>query len=210
MKILVIGATGFIGNRVVEEAIRRHHVVTAVARRGNLDRVAGAQHLSADASDPGAIDPLIADADAVVLTIRAHPGREQDFLSATRTVLAAVGRSRSRLLVVGGAGPLRSPTTPEVTVLDDPRFVPPQWKAVARASSSQLDECRRHGEANWTYLSPPALVEPGVRTGTYRRGTDRLLLAHDGTSRISAEDLAVAVIDELEYPGTEPWFTVGY
>lgn len=57
------------------------------------------------------------------------------------------------------------------------------------------------------YLSSPAILEPGNRTGAYRRGTT-LLTAADGSSQISAEDLAVAALDEVEDPGTERHFTV--
>ncbi|GAB3116661.1 hypothetical protein GCM10027055_26570 [Janibacter alkaliphilus] len=63
-------------------------------------------------------------------------------------------------------------------------------------------------DAAWAYLSPPALLEPGTRTGRYRRGTTTLLTAQDGKSWISAEDLAVAVVDELEQPGADRHITV--
>ncbi len=58
------------------------------------------------------------------------------------------------------------------------------------------------------YLSPTAVLEPGERTGRYRRGTETLLLGADGKSRISAEDLAVAVLDELRTPATDRHLTV--
>ncbi|WP_255632825.1 hypothetical protein [Amycolatopsis sp. TNS106] len=94
-------------------------------------------------------------------------------------------------------------------VIDDPAFVPPAWRTIASASTSQLRACEAHS-GNWVYLSPPAILEPGVRTGAYRRGTTIILTAEDGSSGISAEDLAVAVVDELENPGKDRHFTVGY
>ena len=75
---------------------------------------------------------------------------------------------------------------------------------------AQLQACRSHAGADWVYLSPPALLEPGVRTGRYRRGTDTLLTGADGQSWISAEDLAVAVVDELESPGPDRRITVAH
>lgn len=112
--------------------------------------------------------------------------------------------------MIGGAGPLSSPDDPGRLVLDDPRYVPQQWRTIARASVDQLTACASHG-ANSTYLSPPAVLEPGTRTGTYRRGGTELLVDADGASRISAEDLAVAVVDEIENPQPEvPHFTVAY
>jgi putative NADH-flavin reductase len=96
-----------------------------------------------------------------------------------------------------------------VLVLDDPRYVPPAVRAIAASSVAQLDVCLAHA-ADWVYLSPPALLEPGDRTGGYRRAATTLVVAADGSSRISAEDLAVAAVDELENPGGERHFAVGY
>jgi putative NADH-flavin reductase len=95
-------------------------------------------------------------------------------------------------------------------VIDDPRFVPEQWRTIAQASIDQFNVCAAH-QADWTYLSPPALFEPGTRTGTYRRGGNELLIDSKGVSRISAEDLAMAAVDEIENP--QPGlrhFTVAY
>ncbi len=54
--------------------------------------------------------------------------------------------------------------------------------------------------ADWVYLSPPARIEPGERTGHYVLGTDTLLVDDTGASRISAEDFAVMIADQLEAP----------
>ncbi|MFC3454356.1 hypothetical protein [Amycolatopsis speibonae] len=79
----------------------------------------------------------------------------------------------------------------------------------AAAGTAQLQACEAHA-GDCVYLSPPAILEPGVRTGAYRRGTTTILAAADGSSRISAEDLAVAIVDELENPGRDRHFTAGY
>jgi putative NADH-flavin reductase len=110
--------------------------------------------------------------------------------------------------VVGGAGALRSAGDHELLVADNPAYVPARLRTVAAAGIAQLRTCQDHADADWAYLSPPALLEPGERTGRYRRGTDTLLIGADGRSWISAEDLAVAVVDELETPGPEPRITV--
>lgn len=86
--------------------------------------------------------------------------------------------------------------------------MPPAWRQVAGVSVRQLEVCQAHPDAAWVYLSPPALLEPGMRTGRYRRGTATLITAPDGRSWISAEDLAVAVLDELEQPGADRHLTV--
>ncbi|MFJ5547369.1 NAD(P)-dependent oxidoreductase [Streptomyces sp. NPDC093225] len=172
--------------------------------------------IAADAGSPQSLRAALAAsaahraADVVVLALRTFPA-DPEFLSATtRTVLDAAAELGIRVLVVGGAGALRSPADPGLLVADDPAYVPDAWRPVAAAGIAQLSACRTHAHADWVYLSPPALLEPGVRTGRYRRGTDTLLTGTDGDSRISAEDLAVAVLDELETPARESHFTVAH
>ncbi|THA33788.1 NAD-dependent epimerase/dehydratase family protein [Streptomyces sp. A1277] len=210
MRIAVIGAAGMAGSRVVTEAANRGHAVLAVYRRNRPDALSpGVTATEGDADDPDAMAALFDGVDAVVAATRPTAGHEHTIAATTTSLLDAAARTGTRILVVGGAGPLTAPGHPARLVLDSPEYVPPQWRAVAAASSAQLDACRAH-PADWVYLSPPAVLEPGTRTGTYRRGTTTLLTAPDGTSRISAEDLAVAVADELEVPYGGRHFTVGY
>ncbi|QKZ19584.1 NAD(P)-dependent oxidoreductase [Streptomyces chartreusis] len=147
--------------------------------------------------------------DAVILSVRTFPADREFLVGATRTVLDAAARLGTRVLVVGGAGALRSPGDPDLPVADNRAYVPDEYRAVALAGTAQLRTCEAHADADWVYLSPPAELEPGERTGRYRRGTDTLLTASDdGRSWISAEDLAVAVVDEVENPGTDRHITV--
>jgi uncharacterized protein len=85
-------------------------------------------------------------------------------------------------------------------VLDDPRFLPAAARPIALACVAQLAACRAETRADWTYLSPPANLGPGERTGAYRIGGDELLVDSAGNSAISMEDLAVALLDEVEQP----------
>ncbi|NEC65708.1 NAD(P)H-binding protein [Streptomyces sp. SID9727] len=210
MRIAVLGAAGMAGSRVVTEAAHRGHALLAVYRSTRPDALPpGVTPVAGDADDTDAMCALFEGVDAVVAATRPPVGREHTIAATTTAVLDAAAKTGTRVLVIGGAGPLEVPGHPGRLVLDDPAYVPPQWRTVAAASSAQLAACRAH-EADWTYLSPPAVLEPGPRTGAYRRGTTTLLTTEDGTSRISAEDLAVAVLDELERPRGEWRFTVGY
>ncbi|NGO78168.1 NAD(P)H-binding protein [Streptomyces sp. YC504] len=208
MKLAVIGATGMVGSRVTAEAVRRGHEVIAVSRSAPQDLPAGAEWVSADVSRPEGIEPLLASVDAAVLAIRPAPGAEASLAPLTARLLEVA--DGTRLLIVGGAGPLRSPDASRGLVVDDPQYVAEQWRAIAVASTEQLGVCTGHVGADWTYLSPPALLAPGERTGTYRRGGDTLLVDADGRSHISAEDLAVAVLDELQEPSGIRHLTVAY
>lgn len=157
-------------------------------------------------TDP--LDPLFAETDAVVVAIRLAPGNERALAPATVRLLDAADHAQVRVLLIGGAAPLRAPGPSDRLVADDPAYVPAAWRAVARASLEQFEACRAHRFTGWTYLSPPAVLEPGPRSGGYRRGTTRLLTDSTGDSRITNADLAIAVVDELETPGDDRHFTV--
>ncbi|WP_327147632.1 NAD(P)-dependent oxidoreductase [Nocardia sp. NBC_01329] len=210
MKIAVVGAAGMVGSRVVAEAARRGHDPVAVIRNGRpVALPPGVVTVRGDANDRSRMGELFVGADAVVVATRPVPGQEHGVAATTRALLDAAAASGIRVLVVGGAAPLRNPAHPDRLVLDSPEYVPEPIRTIAGASVAQLDACRDH-PADWVYLSPPALLEPGTRTGTYRRGTTTLLVDAAGNSRISAEDLAVAILDELENSGGVEHFTVGY
>jgi putative NADH-flavin reductase len=210
MKIAVVGAAGMVGSRVVNEAARRGHGLIAILRKKRSAALpTGVTVVAGDANDPGHMSRLFNGADAVVAATRPAPGHEHTLVATTTALLDAAATARTRILVVGGAAPLRIPGVPGRFVVDSPEYVPEQWRTIAAASAAQLGACRAH-PADWVYLSPPAVLEPGPRTGTYRRGTTTLITGADGTSRISAEDLAVAVLDELEAPRADNHFTVGY
>ncbi|MGW5386356.1 NAD(P)-dependent oxidoreductase [Nocardia sp. NPDC003963] len=208
MKIAVVGAAGMVGSRVVAEGARRGHRLVAVFRNGRPDALPpGVVAARGDANDRARMSELFVDMDAVVVATRPVPGQEHTVGASTTALLDAAAANGLRVLLVGGAAPLRNPADPARLVVDSPEYVPESIRAVADASVAQLAACRDH-RADWVYLSPPALLEPGSRSGTYRRGTTTLLVGAEGTSRISAEDLAVAILDELENPGGVRHFTV--
>lgn len=194
MRIAVVGATGMAGRAVVREATRRGHEVRGISRSTGTDVLRDEVTLA------------LAGSDAVVLSVRFPPGSEHLVGPATARVLDAAERVGVRVLVIGGAAPLESPAGG--LVVDDPRFVPPQWRTVALASLEQLRVCREHPWQRWTYLSPSAVFDDGEPTGGYRRGQTRLLVDAEGASRVSASDLALAVLDELETPGADRHLTV--
>ncbi|WGW11927.1 NAD(P)H-binding protein [Saxibacter everestensis] len=212
MKIAVIGATGMAGSRIAAEAARRGHAVSGFSRSGGSDERSpdGFELFTANATDPKVMSRIAAQHDVIVLATRPAPGTEDDANRLVTTVLDAALNLGRRVVVIGGAGPLQSPDCSGQLVIDDPRFVPQQWRTIAQASLDQFNACTTH-PADWTYLSPPALFGPGTRTGSYRRGGNQILIDVNGDSRISAEDLAIAALDEIENP--QPGlrhFTVAY
>lgn len=130
------------------------------------------------------------------------------YLRGIRSIIAAAKAAGvPRLLVVGGAGSLN--VAPGKQLIDTPEF-PENWKGTAEGARQALALLREESELNWTMLSPSALIEPGRRTGKFRIGDDDLLIGENGASRISVEDFAFAMIDEIERPAhPRRRFTVG-
>lgn len=210
MKIAVFGATGMAGSAIVSEAMARGHQALAASRRPST-AASGDERLmvrAVDVADADAVGAVLAQVDAAVLTIRLAPGEERRLAPLTRGFLDTAARHRTRVLVVGGSAPLRSPRHPDRLLIDDSDYVPEAWKTIAQASLDQYHVCQQHPYTGWVYLSPPAVFEPGGRSGAYVRGATTLVTDANGVSRITVPDLAVAVLDELENPGSEQHFTV--
>jgi putative NADH-flavin reductase len=203
MKIALIGATGFIGSRLLGELTSRGHQVTAIVR--NPEKVPQGISVAAkkgDVFDKDGLAALLVGHDAVISAVHFSA-------SDPATLLAAVKQSGvKRYLVVGGAGSLE--VAPGVRLFDTKEF-PAIYLDEARKGGAFLDLLKGESGLDWTFLSPSALIEPGERTGTFRLGKDQLLVDGNGQSRISAEDYAIALVDELEKPAhSRRRFTVGY
>lgn len=214
MKIIVFGATGEVGSRVVREALSRGHEVTAVVRtEAKANQIpAEARIQILDLQDIPAMRAALEGQDLTVSALRPAEGQEDQLLSLTKSVVTAAREAETRVIVVGGAARLKIPGAGGDTVLTMPGFLPEAVVPIARACQAQFDwvSSQPH-DADWTYLTPPAMLTPGERTGQYRLGRDELVTANDGTAAISMEDFSVALLDEAETPAhRRTAFTVGY
>jgi putative NADH-flavin reductase len=213
MKIALIGATGFVGSAVLTEALQRGHQVTAIVRHPEkLPQHANLTARKADAYDAAAIAQPVAGHDAVVHAFNPGWGEaklRELFIEGTKAIFAGVKQAGvKRLLVVGGAGSLY--VSPNLQLIDTPDF-PAEYKEGAEGARQALNLIRGENELDWTFISPPALLQPGERSGRFRVGGDQLLMDGDHPARITVADLAVAIIDELEQPQhIRQRFTVGY
>ena len=202
-KIAIIGATGRAGSQLLEEALRRGHSVTAIAR--NTDKLAvrpGVSVKQVDALDAEALQQAISGSDVVISA--AHFAT----LPAEAVINPVKKAGVKRLLVVGGAGSLL--LSGGSRVIDSPGF-PEEYKAEASAGSVFLDTLRQEKDLDWTFLSPSAEFVETARTGKFRLGQDELLVSSEGRSWISFADFAIALIDEVETPKhSRQRFTVGY
>jgi putative NADH-flavin reductase len=203
MKVALIGASGNAGSRILSELLSRGHEVTGIVR--HPEKLPVREKLTAkqcDINDQDGLAQLLVGHEAVISAVKFQPANSQSLIGAVKK--AGV----KRLLVVGGAGSLE--VSPEVQLVDTPDF-PAGYKPEALAGRDFLNVLRGERELDWTFLSPSALFVPGERTGKFRLGTDSLLAGANGESKISMEDYAIALVDELETPRhPRQRFTVGY
>jgi putative NADH-flavin reductase len=203
MKIVLFGATGNIGQRIVKEALSRGHDVVGVVRDPEKVQTPDSRVtlVKGDATDAASVAKVARGTDAIVSAISPRPnarGLPAPSLAAAAKALIAGAKKAGvkRLVVVGGAGSLE--VAPGVRLMDTPGF-PEAYKAEAKEGADSLAVCRADGDGlEWTYISPAAEINAGKRTARYRVTGDKFLTDSNGNSRISFEDYAVALIDELE------------
>lgn len=212
MNIAIIGATGFIGSALLAEALARGHRVTGLVR--HPERLAPHPQLTAqqcDVYDTARLAPQLKGYDAVLVSLRGQGANDVGdyYMKGFNSILqAARDAGARRLLVVGGGGSLE--VAPGLQLLDAPNF-PAEYRGPAEGPREALKVLRSETVLDWTMLCPGAVIEPGERTGKFRLGTDQLLVNEAGESRISVQDFALAMIDELEKPAhSRRRFTVGY
>ncbi len=213
MNIALLGATGFVGSALLNEALDRGHTVSAIVRHPEKleprDRLVVKE---GDVYDSALLANLIQGQDAVISAFNPgwkDPKLYDDQVRGTASIIAAIKKAGiKRVLWVGGAGGLEVKSG--VRVIDSPDL--PDWvRPGSLATMEALEELRKEPELEWSFLAPSAQLEPGIRTGKFRLGTDHLLVDANGQSRISVQDYAVALVDELEHPKhIRQRFTVGY
>lgn len=213
MKIAIMGAAGAVGKHIVDEALSRGHDVTGIARKEAQSNgfPKGVRGKVADISNPQEVTSTAKAQDVVISAVRPPEGQEASLVAMTRSLLEGTLAAGVRLILVGGAARLQLPDGSGETVLSAPGFLPESVVAIAKACQEQYELCMAETRADWTYVSPAAMLEPGERTGTYRLGGDTLVTDTSGVSRISMADLAVALLDEAETPRhRRQAFTLGY
>ena len=198
MKLFLFGVTGNAGQAILQEALSRGHSVTAAARQtGFFHPVGKASVVTADVLDTATLKDAIKGHDAVIVAISGRKSGHDTVARAATNLLATMPEAGvSRLLWVGGAGRLE--VAPGLRLVDTPQF-PAIYKEEALGQAAALQTLRAgKTSVNWTYVSPPAMIGVGGRTGKYRLGGDQLLVDGSGVSTITWIDYAVAVVDELE------------
>ena len=210
MKVALYGATGKSGSRILQELASRGHRVTAIVRDpARLPQQGpGVVVKQDDLSDPKKIAAAINGAEAVISAYAPPQDRPDEIVDVTQRQVEALNHGANvRLIVVGGAGGLN--VAPGVALVDS-GHLPEAYQPIARAHVSALNVLKA-STIDWTYLAPAAYFIPGERTGKFRLGKDELIANAEHESRISMEDYAIALVDELEKPRhRRQRFSVGY
>ena len=192
MNIVLAGATGNIGSRILDEALQRGHRVTGLTRDpAKLSARSGLQAKKADTTEVAAFAQALKGHDAAILSVKWNENDVHQVLDALRK--AGVKRC---LFVVGAGSLLRNDGRTHFDHMAEKGIQPPTSKPAALA----LAEVQKVADLDWTAISPPASIQPGARTGKFRLGRDHLLEDDKGKSEISREDFAIAIMDEIERP----------
>ncbi|MGU3470892.1 NAD(P)-dependent oxidoreductase [Paenibacillus sp. D51F] len=198
MKIGIIGASGKAGSLIAEEAANRGHQVTAIVRDASKVKNLSLLMLEKEVFDlqPEDLRPF----DVVVNAFGAAPGQEHLHVEAGKKLIELLKGSDTRLIVVGGAGSLFVDEAHATRLMDTPEF-PKEYYATASNQGKNLTDLQQSEGVDWTFISPAAFFHAeGRRTGSYRKGRDRLTVNAKGDSYISYADYAIALVDEIESP----------
>jgi putative NADH-flavin reductase len=202
-RIALIGASGKIGSKIAAELLSRGHTVTGIAR--NPEKIAAQQGVTAVAGDftnPQAIASALKGHDAIISAASFIPGQAEQLIASVR------GSGVKRFLMVGGAASLQTEDGKKVI---DGLQLPDAWKAPIMEGIRTLSLLRDVNDVDWTFFSPAVQIGPGERTGKFRLGKEQVVKDAEGNSKISYDDYAIAMVDELERgQNVKGRFTVGY
>ena len=214
-KVVIIGASGFVGSAILNEALNRGFHVTAVVRHPEKIKIEN-ENLEAKKADVSSLDEVCEvcqGADAVISAFNPgwnNPNIYKETIEVYLTIIDGVKKAGvNRFLMVGGAGSLF--IAPGIRLVDSGEVPEKIWPGVRSLSDFYLDFLKKEKEIDWVFFSPAADMASGVRTGRYRLGKDDMIVDIVGNSHISVEDYAAAMVDELEKPDHhQERFTIGY
>lgn len=213
--VVLIGASGFVGNAILNELLTRGHKVTAIARNPQKICIKNSNLsiVKADVSDTNRLIEICKGKDAVISAYNpgwTNPDIYKETLRNYPLILNAVKQSGvKRLLCVGGAGTLFC--APGLRVVDSGAIPESIISGVKALGEFFLNTLMYEKDIDWIFFSPAGTLESGTRTGKFRLGKDDLIVDENGNSHISVEDYAIAMVDELETPKHHyERFTIGY
>ena len=183
-KIVIIGATGYVGSAILKEALGRGHQVKAIVRdpskltliHPHLKVVGGS------VTDTDFLSRELAKSDAVISAFNpgwSNPNIYEETLEGYGSILCAVRNSGvHRFLMVGGAGSLL--VAPGRQLMDEPDVPKKLLPGIRGMAKVYTDLLLPEKSVDWVFLSPAANMAPGERTGKFRLGKDELIVDESG------------------------------
>jgi uncharacterized protein len=203
-RITILGGTGYAGAAIAAEAARRGHEVTAVSRTVPETPIEGVDYVTGSVLDGAVLDSVLEGRDVVISALSPRGDMAGKVEGVLQELAGRLAGTPTRLAHIGGASSL-------LVEADGPRLwdvtkdhVPDEVRPEIETGLTILDDFRASPESlDWFYVSPPENFGswvPAPVKGEYRLGGDVLVRDEAGESTISAADLALAVVDEVEKP----------
>lgn len=204
--IALIGASGNIGSKITRELLDRGHTVTAICRNPDtMDAQEGVTTVPGDMLNPEQLAQTLKGHDAVISAAPFVTNESEKLFAAVRD------SGVKRYVMVGGAASLFNDEGVKVWDTLQGVGIPEPVLANIAEGIRAFDLLQLEDSLDWTFFSPAVMIGPGERTGQFRLGKDNVVADEKGESKISYDDYAIALVDELEQGNNiRGRFTIGY
>ena len=194
MNILVIGANGKAGHRIVEKALKAGHQVTGLVRREGA--IEGIPTIVKDALQLKKQE--LTQFDVVVNATSAFtPDTYHLPADLTLLLVKALANTNTRLIAIGGAGSLYVDEDHTVQLNDTPEF-PKEFLARSKTHGKSDDILRKFSNVDWTMFTPPPVLDAeGPESNDYVLGNENVILNKEGKPYISYATFAQILVDEI-------------
>ncbi len=170
MKLIIFGATGGTGRKLVEQALEQGHAVTAFARNpAKLDiKHANLQIVQGDVMNSDSVEQAVQGQDAVLSAIGAPDKSKEPVRSeGTQNIIGAMEKAGIRRFI----------SLSTIGIGDSREMLPFYYKYIlvplflrhAFADHEVQENYIKESRLDWTIVRPAALTD-GNRTGAYRQG----------------------------------------
>ena len=204
--IALIGASGNIGSKITRELLDRGHTVTAICRNPDtMDAQEGVTPVPGDMLNPEQLAETLKGHDAVISAAPFVTDESEKLFAAIRD------SGVKRYVMVGGAASLFNDEGVKVWNTLQGVGIPEPVLANIAEGIRAFELLQQEDSLDWTFFSPAVMIGPGERTGQFRLGKDNVVADEKGESKISYDDYAIALVDELEQGNNiQGRFTIGY
>ena len=194
MNILVIGANGKAGHRIVEKALKAGHQVTGLVRREGA--IEGIPTIVKDALQLKKQE--LTQFDVVVNATSAFtPDTYHLPADLTLLLVKALANTNTRLIAIGGAGSLYVDENHTIQLNDTPDF-PKEFLARSKTHGKSDDILRKFSNVDWTMFTPPPILDAeGPESNDYVLGNENVILNKEGKPYISYATFAQILVDEI-------------